>query len=86
MNVISQLTATLKHGTKECQATVLVQKGVFIKLLLVTDVLADLGLYIVNGVGPGTVARKSLGMQGRFAKIGTTSRCTQFYALLSGPC
>ena len=53
--MISQLTTTLKHGTKEYQTTILVQKGVPLDLLLGTDVLAELGLYVVDGAGQGPV-------------------------------
>ena len=53
MNVISQLTIKLKRGTKKYQTTILVQKGVPLDLLLGTDVLAELGLYVVDGTGHG---------------------------------
>ena len=53
MNVISQLTTNLKRGTKEYQTTILVQKGVPFDLLLGTDVLAELGLDVVDGAGQG---------------------------------
>ena len=52
MNIISQLTVTLSHG-RECQTTILVQKGASLDLLLGTDVLPNLGFYVVDGAGPG---------------------------------
>ena len=53
MNIISQLMATLSHGSKECQTIILVQKGVSLELLLGTDVLTDLGFFVVDGARPG---------------------------------
>ena len=53
VNIISQLTVTLSHGSREYQTTILVQKGAFLDLLLGTDVLPNLGFYVVNGAGPG---------------------------------
>ena len=55
VHVISQLTIKLKRGTKKYQTTILVQKGVPLDLLLRTEVLAELGLYVVNGAGRGPV-------------------------------
>lgn len=48
VNVISQLSITLTHGEKECQSVVLVQKGASLELLLGTDVLAQLGFYLLG--------------------------------------
>ena len=53
--MISQLTTNLKHGTKEYKTTILVQKGIPLDLLLGTDVLAELGLYVMDGAGHGPV-------------------------------
>ena len=55
VNVINQLTTNLKRGTKENQTTILVQKGVHLDLLLGTDMLAELGLNVVDGAGQGPV-------------------------------
>ena len=53
--MISQLTTNLKHGTKEYETTILVQKGIPLDLLLGTDVLAELGFYVMDGAGHGPV-------------------------------
>ena len=53
MNIISQLTVTLSHGNREWQTTILVQKGASIDLLLGTDVLPNLGFYVLDEAGPG---------------------------------
>ena len=53
VNIISQLVTTLGHGSRECQTTILVQKGASLGLLLGTDVLPNLGFFVVDGAGPG---------------------------------
>ena len=53
VNIISQITVTLSHGDKECQTTILIQKGASLSLLLGTDVLPSLGFYVVDGAGSG---------------------------------
>ena len=53
VNIIGQITVTLSHGDKECETTILVQKGASLSLLLGTDVLPSLGFYVVDGAGPG---------------------------------
>ena len=64
VNIISQLTATLSHGSKECQTTIiLVQKGVSLELLLGTDVLSDLGFFVWTRTHEGTTMRGALGIQ-----------------------
>ena len=73
MNIISQLTATLSHGNKECQTTILVQKGVSLELLLGTDVLAELGFYIVDGAGPGPM--KELLREKTWELTGNSPKC-----------
>ena len=55
VNVISQLTTNWKRGTKEYHANIWIQKGVPLDLLLGTDVLAELELYVVDGAGQGPV-------------------------------
>ena len=41
------------HGTKEFQTTIQVQKGVPLDLLLRTDVVAELGLHVIDDTGHG---------------------------------
>ena len=53
VNIIGQITVTLSHGDKECETTILVQKGASLSLLLGTDMLPSLGFYVVYGAGPG---------------------------------
>ena len=48
VNIISQILVTLTHGKKNCQAMVQVQTGASIELLLGTDVLAQLGLHLLE--------------------------------------
>ena len=55
VNVISQLTTNWKRGTKEYHTTIQIQKGVPLDLLLGTDVLAELELYVLDGAGQGPV-------------------------------
>ena len=43
VNIISQLPVTVKLNTRECQATILVQRGATLRLLLGTDLFAILG-------------------------------------------
>ena len=42
------MLVTLTHGEKACQAVVLVQTGASLELLLGTDVLAQLGFYLLE--------------------------------------
>ena len=51
VNVISQLSVVLTHREKECRAVVLVQKGAPLGLLLGTDVLNQLGFYLLESSG-----------------------------------
>ena len=46
VNIISQIPVSLKLGDKECHATILVQKGATLDLLLGTDLLTYLGFYV----------------------------------------
>ena len=46
VNIISQIPVTLKLGNKECCATILVQKGATLDLLLGTDLLTHLGFSV----------------------------------------
>ena len=48
VNIISQMLATLTHGEKACEVVVLVQTGASLELLLGTDVLAQLGFYLLE--------------------------------------
>ena len=73
MNIISQLTATLSHRNKECQTTTLVQKGILLELLLGTDVLAELGFYIVDGARPGPM--KELPHEKTWELTGNSPKC-----------
>ena len=46
VNVIGQLLVTLQVENKECQATILVQKGAKVDLLLGTDLISNLGFLV----------------------------------------
>ena len=46
VNIISQISVSLKLGDKECRATILVQKGAILGLLLGNDLLIHLGFYV----------------------------------------
>lgn len=48
VNVIGQLPVTLQVENKECQATILVQKGAKVDLLLGTDLISDLGFLVLE--------------------------------------
>ena len=48
INVIGQLTVSLTLGDRKCQATVLVQKGASVDLLLGTDTLSWLGFHLLS--------------------------------------
>lgn len=48
VNVIGQLPVTLQVENKECQATILVQKGAKVDLLLRTDLISDLGFLVLE--------------------------------------
>lgn len=48
MNTIGQILNTLTHGEKECHVVVLVQTGTSLELLLGTDLLAQLGFYLLE--------------------------------------
>ena len=48
VNIISQMLVTLTHGEKACEVVVLVQTGASLELLLGTDVLAQLGFYLLE--------------------------------------
>ena len=54
VNIVGQLPVLLKLGDKECHAIILVQKGATVDLLLVTNLLIQLGfcvLKVSNRVG-----------------------------------
>ena len=48
VNIIAQFSTTLKHGDRQRQATILVQRGATLSLLLGTDVLPSLGFHLVK--------------------------------------
>ena len=48
INMIGQLTVSLTLGDRKCQATVLVQKGASVDLLLSTDILPWLGFHLLS--------------------------------------
>ena len=48
VNVIGQLPVTLQVENKECQATILVQKGAAVDLLLGTDLITELGFLVLE--------------------------------------
>ena len=48
VNVVGQLSISLKLGDKECHAIILVQKGATVNLLLGTDLLTQLGFCVLK--------------------------------------
>ena len=48
VNIIGQLPVSLKLGDKECRATILVQKGAALDLLLGTDLQTQLGFCVLK--------------------------------------
>ena len=48
VNILSQVTVDICHGSYQCRATVLVQKGSMLELLVGTDLLAKLGFDLVQ--------------------------------------
>lgn len=52
VNIISQLLVVLSHEKRVCHAVVLVQKGASLELLLGTDVLTQLGFYLLEASEP----------------------------------
>lgn len=48
VNIIAQFSTALSHGDRQCHATILVQQGAPLSLLLGTDVLPALGFHLVR--------------------------------------
>ena len=55
LNVIKQMTATIRRGEHECETTVLVQKGAPLDLLVGTDVQPLLGFLVLQTEGAEAV-------------------------------
>ena len=55
VNVLSQVTVDINRGSYQCRATILVQKGSTIELLLGTDLLTKLGFDLVKTSQEGEV-------------------------------
>lgn len=49
-NVIGRLLVTLQVENKECQETILVQKGAKVDLLLGTDLISELGFLVLKAL------------------------------------